>query len=205
MSENITKNIFEKLENSKEFQQMSMEWKQAFAAKDYGKLNEIYQEYSLKVENLVEKEYGIKLNTKYVLIPENTKKVTVDEEKNIWFIPLDNIYGMYSRDYNVSFINMGYKEFGTLYYDSLDKISERKRHEDGVHNFYNNLFRSDGEKALKIIEKNDLGNYQKLNAVFETLPVIDTYHNRLIYQLESQEAVARYIENYKSNFGKGRK
>ena len=49
------------------------------------------------------------------------------------------------------------------------------------------------------------GNYQKLNAVFETLPVIDIYHNRLIYQLESQEAVARYIENYKSNFGKGRK
>ena len=112
---------------------------------------------------------------------------------------------MYSKVYNETFINMGYKEYGKYYFDSLEKVDERTRHENGNHNFYSHLFELDNKNIDKIIKDNNLENYQKINNIFMTLPQTDTYVNRLVYLMESQEAIAKYIENYKGNLKKVKK
>ena len=205
MSEKVIDKVYTQVEKSSEYKKMSLEWKEAYLNNDFEKMDTIFQKYSLKVEELFKKEYGIELNTKYTLIPQGSGKIVLGNEGKDWFIPGDNLYGMYSKVYNETFINMGYKEYGKYYFDSLEKVDERTRHENGNHNFYSHLFELDNKNANKIIKDNNLENYQKINNIFMTLPQTDTYVNRLVYLMESQEAIAKYIENYKGNLKKVKK
>lgn len=197
MTENIVKNVFNSVTSSREYQKLSEQWVEAYNNDDRNKMDEIFQKYNNKLEKKIKSTYGIELNTKYNLlyIGDNNLRLHTGEEVEI----PNTMYGGFVNSHNTNFINLNYGD-GT-YYNDLNNVNKTQKHELGVHNFYDKLFSLNTNKAKKIVERNRLENYKKVETIVKTditnVSGAPSNLDIVLYMIQSQEAMARYAEKFR--------